>query len=684
MAQLTRDRTIAFGSAEEFVQQFHANLSKDALLVQSDEAWPLRTPQIFEIRVPEVETRVSITAEVVYAAGGMVGLQIVRDEETSQELEYLLAQLEDVEEEEPAQLELEPQLDPRLETRPTTQPFPPVQDSPASAAGPGPGQTTGPRQPARGPRSRRVAGPPRVLDDARRVQRQTTGPVAPASNRRRLRRGTGRARPETKEGGRGARKGSGQFPRTGAEASYLRRAGIAPSKSPTGEQPATGRSRSITSRRAVGSASHSRRSTTGPALYGATAQVIVMEGRLVVNRGGQDFISVVAQPLTDEALAKITLPQLIATVAKAEVPLSLSIPAGDRQHVMHFNIRGNLVRYLGPDSDRDLLERLVRSGAISRELVRELLQHADDETSPEELMLHQRLIRPREYWVTVREQVIDALLAIHKAGETRFVLRSEDVRRSTGIPFGALAIPWLEAALRWISAGELDSLLADLMYKYPALVEDPPWPLAELDLDKRAFRFLESSLVGRVQLEQVRRTSPLGANRSKRLLLSLVALGMIELFDNPLLEGRKVTPEMLLVRELKKREKADRFEQLGVHWSAHPNTYQAALDKLKDEYGPTSKWGRFHPQTRAICARIIEIAGEAMRFLQQEDQRKTYRAQLVAHFQLESSAYLLFKQAEMMVMRKELSQAQDALQMCLEMAPKPAFRALLDKIGGRG
>ena len=174
---------------------------------------------------------------------------------------------------------------------------------------------------------------------------------------------------------------------------------------------------------------------------------------------------------------------------------------------------------------------------------------------------------------------------------------------------------------------------------------------------------------------------PQGTNTTKRLFATMMSIGLVELSDEAQMTDEGQTPEAILKEDLRRRRRANRFDQLGVHWSSHPNQFNKAVDVVKKEYGPKSKWDRFYPDTHEVCAELISIAEEAARFLSNRKERKDHRTGMVSTFQLQVSAFHFFQQAEIAMLREAYKEARDLLEMAVEMDnTKREYRALLKSL----
>jgi hypothetical protein len=106
------------------------------------------------------------------------------------------------------------------------------------------------------------------------------------------------------------------------------------------------------------------------------------------------------------------------------------------------------------------------------------------------------------------------------------------------------------------------------------------------------------------------------------------------------------------------------------------------MKKLEEKYNPIGPLGRLSPQLPELCRRRIELARGAMEFLQNTEQRMSHRASVIPEYQLKTSAELLFKQAEIYILRNELKRARELLQTAIELDPKEQYIAKIQTIGG--
>ena len=421
-----------------------------------------------------------------------------------------------------------------------------------------------------------------------------------------------------------------------------------------------------------------------PAANPGSAPSLSIRGRATGGKGSNEFDDITPLELTEQNIQSISVIRLIATLSACQLPVSLEVTMGERDiATFEFNIKGNLVGYAREGSALDLLERLESDNRLERKKKEQVIKALGDKMSDRGIitfLVERRQIRVQDYWMTLRAQATDALNEARKQGQVPVHVQTAVITRRTGVPFGMLVVPWMDVALREMSSDETEELLSQYWHSFPMINRDSHWPVHTLGLDPQTQTFFEESLNGCVNLDHVRKTSPLGIHRTKRLFLTMMAMGLMEISEEPAAEAKVLTPDQQILEELERRKKMSRFDQLEVHWSDHPRAYAAALERVKKEYGPESKWHHFHPETIQVCKQIIRLAEDAKAFLTDTQRRVDHRNEQITKFQQQVSANLLYKQAELMGLRQEYQQARLALQVALEMDPRKEYQELLKRI----
>jgi len=647
MPRLLESGAIEFASGQEFLEEYEENLCRNGLFVQTDVDLPMRVKRTFTLEVVETQSVISIVAEPVFTSSGMMGLEVDIDPTTFTEIESLVKSVKAL-----AGAEVGSLKEPGSESEPGPEPAPETESAPEPESAPAPESAPEPApEQAPAPEAPPVAkpGPVGERPEAIATPPPSTAPVPEAA------------------------AGWDVYAPTPTPV-------VMPDPPPAGtptwdvgaptptpvfmppQQPAVDPAAPPPPAAAQG---------TRPFAAPSIPQLNI-NGLATAGKGSGEFGEMKILAIDPDNLARIPLFHLLGSIAESNLPLSLRFRLGHETLIFDFNLKGKLVRFARPGSPMDLLERLEDSGKLDRKTKKRVLATLGDAVTTQgivKLLVMRRLLRAQDYWLAVRAQAIDSLNQVRKLKECPFTLHTEVITRHNGIGFGSLLVPWMDVALREQTNDEQEALLGEQWHRYPRLASDPIWPLHALGMDPQAQGLFEEVLDGCMTLEHVRKISPLGLKRTRRLFITMISIGLLKLADHPMSEGIILTPEDQIKQELEGRKEKSRFDQLRVHWSEHWSAYGAALAKQKKEYGEGSKWYVFHEETVPVCQQIVKLAESAMRFLQNKENRLKERELLATPFQRKVAGYLLFKQAELMVMRKEYRAAKLNLEVALEMEP---------------
>ncbi len=656
MPVLLDDGTIQYDSLDELRTAVESVLSPSGLLLKSGRDWPMRTPIDFSIKVAGRDFAVSVRAEVVYCRGNQVGLDFPDRETTKTALNSLFERLS------------------------------------APAAG-----EAIVADENRGLAEIIPAGPvelstPVLLEDGNVRYRSPYAYIADYKHHL----GKGLMYPDSPHSwNRGdALRLSIFIEGVGVGASVQAeilvcdhgKVGLDISIDPAASKVLADLlervERAADNPPAVGDAAPPGNKTTTAHRPVAAQQVDVeINGRIVPGEGIAGLRSLTPVDLADDKLRSIDLFRLIASLSSAGMSLELKVGLVNRNLRLGFNDKGNIVHYVASGAQEDLLERLIKGQLIPRSRKRLLLSEASDDKPVEVVLMAQKIIKLRELWDCVRDQVVDVLEEIRHAGASRYVVGALQTTRRTGVAFGRLIVPWLERALAELDPKQLDEFLAPFTNRYPLPKKDCRWPLSDLALDRKGYRFADELLDGTRTLADALNIVPLV--RRKRLRLQMAALYAIGTFDLLVdsLATEEQKPEYKLSKELAGLSEASRFDQAGVHWSAHPATYKKSLQKIKRNYGPGGRLAGHSAATAELCRKRVTIAEKAIEYLDNRDRRKQYRKQVIDVSQLQMSAELLFKQVDLLLFRSDNLRARRNLEMAVELNPKPEYIQKLQQLG---
>jgi hypothetical protein len=248
------------------------------------------------------------------------------------------------------------------------------------------------------------------------------------------------------------------------------------------------------------------------------------------------------------------------------------------------------------------------------------------------------------------------------------------------VAFGALVIPWMKRTLESTDPEGINAMLKPLWDKYPAIAKKPAWPVDSFDFDTRGERFVKEYLDGVRTLAEAMDVYPIRyRDQACRLVLMLRAIGMVEVFDDPIGE-EDATPEGRLARQLEALGKKSWFHQAGVHWSSHPDDYPEAMKNLEKKFGTSGKLARRSAECSRLCAKRLEMARTAQQILKDAARRNEHRKVVVGEYQMKNSAELLYRQALLQIMKLDVKKARQLLEVAIELDPLPEYVRKLQSI----
>ena len=391
--------------------------------------------------------------------------------------------------------------------------------------------------------------------------------------------------------------------------------------------------------------------------------------------------SILPLGLDASELREVSLFRLVVSIGASGHAAVLTVEVEGWTFHFRFNDKGNLVQFLGPDSQADVLDRLVRSGQMARIKQREALESLDQYNSVEALLLGQKLVKPRDMWSCIRDQAVDALETIRAAKRCEYRVDPIVTGRRTGVRFGSLIVPWMDRALSEIDADQIGLLRGPLDDGFLGISSDAIWQPDSIVLEKKGAKFAGEMLDGTRTLTDAMAPFPMTMrNRLIRLAVTLNALGMIEMHgESQAAEEDK--PEYKLERDLEELAVSDKFVQAGVHWSAHAGTYPAALARIERDFGPDEELARLSETAARFCRRRVELARKAHEFIEDASRRKSHRKQVITDSQLRFAAELMFKQADLHMMKGEIHKARELIEAAIELDPRPEYTRGLASLG---
>ena len=248
-----------------------------------------------------------------------------------------------------------------------------------------------------------------------------------------------------------------------------------------------------------------------------------------------------------------------------------------------------------------------------------------------------------------------------------------------------------------LNISAIEALFGRSLSRRIAHAPDVDTVATSLQLTPRDLRFLELSVDGTKSVHDAVFGSPLGRLASLRLVALGLTLGFVHYTDDaptPVARpsshsGDESTVERRLRQQMQESlhlvQSQNHFERLGVHWSAHHRSYQAAYDKVAAELDLTKPpLANCSDEIRSLARQLRAVLEESYRALNDPQLRASYRKKLFDRTEREYAADMLVKQGEVALMRGDRMRAIECLETAVELSATPRNRALLTSArGGR-
>ncbi len=650
MATLGEDRIIHYASEAEFLDQYDSHISQGGFYLESPSEWPLRTPVELGVQIGTTDTGVRIEAEVVYCGKGKVGLQIAPASEATAAMAELAEQLRGG-----------PILtDDGVVSYGSVTAF--LADFEANVATGGFYATsTGDWQ----------------VGELLQFTLQVGGVEADLPFR---------AKTVMSQSG----MVSLQIESTRENISAINGLVVGLRKQRKEEiESLAARKREQEQAEEHAKSLKESLQPPGPALH-------AFQGIATASRDKEEFESIGPVQFGDQDGQTVTLFELIATLTAVGRGSRVLIESNGDRMTFRFNAQGELCEFEGPRSEVEFLKRLVKARFIDDGVADKLRAQLGGTRKAGELALEQGVVTAHQVSIVFCDQVIDAFEKCRSRGQVRFLLDPEPVELKDGLPFERIIIPWLERALAALDAAIVKTMLRPIWESTPRLSREPPFTLARLDLDDHGYRFaqrFDGSLTLKKSLAGMDKKL---RDKSVRLVLSLLALGTLEVeFTN---EAKADKPQRArdstraspprdttpaddqaaeLGEELARLEECGLFDRLGVHWSAHPRMFVTAMQELSRHFGPSGELAQSSAGLAELCLRRLQMAKQAFEVLTNPQRRMEQRSQEVSIAMRSQSAKLMFSKAEQKLNQQEISEAVELIEMAVELDPRPEYKTRL-------
>jgi hypothetical protein len=419
--------------------------------------------------------------------------------------------------------------------------------------------------------------------------------------------------------------------------------------------------------------------------------LVSFQGLVVASADPEEFRAIRVRRGLSEGVT-LSVFELVVTLARARQPIKLLVEANGQRFTFWFDAEGLVVALEGQKTDVEFLDRLVEAGFIDQPTRDGLKAELGGSKDARSLAVSRGVIGEQQALIALRDQLVDALEYIRARGQCRFVVDTE-VRvpeRPAGVPLEKLILPWLERALKALPAATIQEMLKPIWASSPRPVKLAEWELEKLDLPDEEYRFVRS-LDGSLALKNaLAGLDKKIRDRCTRLTLSLLSLGTLEAegwgkragpapASKPQAAAGAVDLDSLR-EEIAQLEQGNLFDQLGVHWSAHPKMFALAMQEINRNYGTESDLYQSGPQAAELCRKRLQLARQALLVLQDAAKRVEHRNQQVPVALRCQSAKLMVQKAEKALAEQQPREALDLLEMACELDPRPEYRTRLKSL----
>jgi hypothetical protein len=218
-----------------------------------------------------------------------------------------------------------------------------------------------------------------------------------------------------------------------------------------------------------------------------------------------------------------------------------------------------------------------------------------------------------------------------------------------------------------ISKAEVQAMQTPLMDMYTDLKTDVNWD--DLRMKKSELALIEILKKKSYRYREFFSVSNLGRGLTIQVMLSLVQLGVLEFVKSE--DASQVMERLRGKLKLKLSRQMDQnaFEILEVHWTSRSEAVRAAYDRMMKEYTHFGRGVTLAPDVDERRLEIVANVEAAFKKLAETVSRQETRKGSYERQQHEFSADLLFRQGEMLLLRKKYADSIETLERAVELMP---------------
>jgi len=236
----------------------------------------------------------------------------------------------------------------------------------------------------------------------------------------------------------------------------------------------------------------------------------------------------------------------------------------------------------------------------------------------------------------------------------------------------------LRRTLREPRTQDLEVALGPLWSLYPIPMAQMSPVMYGLKLDPKEARFLDVVLDGTRNLSEMMRVAGMLRPTSVRLVFILLTYKLIEFLQDARYNPNE-DPRVQFEAECERLLETNAFDQLGVHWSEHPNVLHDKLQKRRDRFGASSPLVKHAPE---LARKVMVVVEKAYNQLSDREGRKQARAAL-GTLDYKSAASILARHAELASLRGDFKLVREALEMSMELYPSKEYQSMMAELMSR-
>ena len=191
----------------------------------------------------------------------------------------------------------------------------------------------------------------------------------------------------------------------------------------------------------------------------------------------------------------------------------------------------------------------------------------------------------------------------------------------------------------------------------------------KLPLDESRRDLVRALATGKTTVALAIRGSRLRERECAELLTVMQQLGLIRFVR----VRRRITPEVAQCERALKaqggRLQLDHYTFLELHWSALPDELEAACARLETKIRDLTEPCNDQPGIMKLCAPLVARLREVRELVQDDEARRSYRAEVVGESERAMAAEMYLKQGEMALFRRDRDQACECFSRLVEVDP---------------